>query len=106
MEESNQLTQKWARLADSQRALLNEAWAENICLRAASNQLTREALAVCEKWERLAASQRALLNEAWAENICLRAALDSPRELQIYIAAGCTEAQAKELVRSPGRSMA
>jgi hypothetical protein len=52
-------------------------------------------LAVHEKWAQLCDSQGAELAEARAENQRLWAALGAPKELQQYVAAGCSEAQRK-----------
>lgn len=69
-----------------------------------SNELNRQAIAVCERWARHSDAQLALLAESRAEAVFLRAALIAPKELRQFIAEGCSEAQA--LALASGRATA
>ena len=62
-----------------------------------------EGHALCKRWIALYESQSAQLTAARAENACLRTALGAPAELQPYIAAGCSEAEARQLARQAPR---
>jgi len=57
-----------------------------------------ESSAFCQRLAGIVDTQAAQLAETRAENQRLWAALGAPKELQQYVAVGCSEAQAKELV--------
>ena len=57
-----------------------------------------EGHALCKRWIALYESQSVQLAAARTENACLWRALSAPAELQPYVAAGCSEAEARQLV--------
>jgi len=56
--------------------------------------------ALCKKWVALYENQTAQVTAAQTENARLWAALAAPKELQPYIAAGCSEVEAGHLVKA------